>query len=228
MASIQFESRENPSWNQWLERYDRLEQCHGLKEWKNQSFENGHWDEPKPPRPLELPQRVSSSASNLVFGAISRPRVFVSHRQGDEAFAKRIAALADREGFEYWLDVVNLPPTFIPSTMSARAIALQIEMALLNCSHIVAVYTDITTGSTWVPYEYGRVKEPVLTSTKCCAWLYTKPYAVTPEWLELNEKREHEQPLIDWFETEFRNWHSQYGCDTGPTGQWHGNTTPLP
>lgn len=160
---------------------------------------------------------------------ISRPRVFISHRQGDEAFAKRIAYLADKEGFDYWLDVVNMPmPT--PSINAALAVALQIEMALLNCSHVVAVYTDITTGSTWVPYEYGRVKEPVLSSTKCCAWLYTTPGTKPPEWIELNAKCEHEQPIIDWFNQEFNKWVQQNpGCpNTCPTGHWHGTTTPLP
>lgn len=219
MPSVQFPFAEDLSWEQWINRYPFL--CHGQEEWRKQSLQNDLWNPPILPRPLELPQRVSIPTIGP-----PRPRVFVSHRQGDEIYAKRIAYLADRAGFEYWLDVVNLPPPAAIATMSAITVALRIEMALLNCSHIVAVYTDITPGSTWVPYEYGRIKEPVLSSTKCCTWLYIQnANTIMPEWLELNEQREREQPLVLWFEAELKKWS---GNLSQPVGDWAGKTSPLP
>jgi hypothetical protein len=111
--------------------------------------------------------------------------------------------------------------------MPALAVALQIEMALLNCSHIVAVYTDNTPGSTWVPYEYGRVKEPVLSSTKCCTWFCIRnANTIQPEWLELNEKRHQEKLLTKWFEREFKNWPYR-GNLSKPAKQWVGNVPPA-
>jgi hypothetical protein len=38
------------------------------------------------------------------------PRVFVSHRQIDDESALRIAWLAWEEGFDYWLDIIDLDP----------------------------------------------------------------------------------------------------------------------
>lgn len=102
------------------------------------------------------------------------PRVFISHRQIDDGYARRIAQLAFAERFNYWLDVIDLDPArnvqfrhlerqlgrplddFEKSIVTAAII----EMALLNCSHVIAVMTNNTAGSQWVPYEYGRVKEP--------------------------------------------------------------------
>jgi hypothetical protein len=219
MESVRFGFKEDLDWNEWLNLYPVG--CHGREEWLLQKHENGHWNFPKLPRPVDLLRRVANQAVGS-----PRPRAFVSHRHGDEKYAERIAHLADQAGFFYWLDVVNLPPPGEIATMSALSIALRIEMALLNCSHVVAVYTDATAGSTWVPYEYGRVKEPVLSSTKCCTWLYVRnANTTTPEWLELNEKREHDQPLAQWFDDEFRKWG---GNLHKPVGYWTVKTIPLP
>jgi hypothetical protein len=143
-------------------------------------------------------------------------------------YAERIAYLADQAGFYFWLDVVNLPPPSVIAKMNSLSIALRIEMALLNCSHIVAVYTDITPGSTWVPYEYGRVKEPVLQTTMCCAWLYvqTPQTTIVPEWLELNQKYTTERDLVQWFNNEYNNWGGN--LPSRPAGLWQGSTNPLP
>lgn len=70
------------------------------------------------------------------------PRLFVSHRQGkvDEALALRIAWCASKEHFEYWIDVLDLPPSLTqgaqqaPAFVQAILIGATIEMALINCS----------------------------------------------------------------------------------------------
>ncbi|MCB1090050.1 MAG: toll/interleukin-1 receptor domain-containing protein, partial [Verrucomicrobiae bacterium] len=91
-----------------------------------------------------------------------QPRVFISHRQADRTVAENAARLATANGFNYWLDVHdpnlaawNLQPD---TPQKSIAIAAIIEMALLNCSHVLAIVSGNTPGSAWVPYEYGRVK----------------------------------------------------------------------
>jgi len=221
MTSLRLTTESVRSWDAWLQRYP--DEFHGAAEWKDQTLEGKLWNPPILPPPLELNLRLSPKQS-----APLRPRVFVSHRQGDEKNAERIAFLADKHGFEFWIDTVNLPPPSVVASMSALSIALRIEMALLNSSHLVAAYTDKTSGSTWVPYEYGRVKEPVLQTTHCCSWLHTiKPY---PEWIELNRKWTCEADLEQWFRDEFIDWCNGHpGCPTSkPVGAWTGHTDPLP
>lgn len=219
MASIYIFRDEEPTWGDWRTRYESG--LNGADEWREQSYEDDKWRRPRLPEPRPLLFRLSSAGS-----VSSRPRVFISHRQGDEAYAERIAYLADKNGFEFWLDTVHMPPRAIES-MSAISIALRIEMALLNCSHIVAAYTSKTAGSTWVPYEYGRVKEPVLHDTKCCTWIHATK---VPEWVELNDKCRGDSPLSNWFAKEFSRWRSRYpACpNTKPAGYPIGPGTLLP
>jgi hypothetical protein len=90
-------------------------------------------------------------------------RAFVSHQQADVAFAERVAYLADRAGYEYWLDVHdpllrianNMP---LPPVVKSVLIAAIIEMALLNCTHGISIQTSNARKSRWVPYEFGRAK----------------------------------------------------------------------
>lgn len=220
MPSMRLTDESVSSWEKWRTRYPR--NFNGAREWEQQSVDGNRWIPPSLPDPLPLLARVSPGA------VVSRPRVFVSHRQGDEKYAERIASLADTHGFEFWLDTINMPPPPVVATMTALSIALRIEMALLNCSHVIATYTSSAPGSAWIPYEYGRVKEPVLQSTRCCTWLYTTP--PTPEWVELNAKREHEAPLVQWLGDEFRAWcAANPTCPTSaPVGSWRGATIALP
>src|SRR5882672_2540578 len=90
---------------------------------------------------------------------IDCPRLFISHRQADEPYALAIAHLAQRHGFYFWLDILDPTLAVAGAQTDPRTIAIIIEMALLNCSHVIAVMTPNTKGSTWVPYEYGRVKK---------------------------------------------------------------------
>ena len=98
-------------------------------------------------------------ARERVTVAPSRPCVFVSHRRSDGALARRVAFLACKEGFDFWLDVVDpnlysvTGVTLSSEGAKAAAIAAIIEMALLNSTHVVAVMTANTKGSEWVPYQ---------------------------------------------------------------------------
>jgi len=82
----------------------------------------------------------------------------------DYGYAERIAWLASEHGWDYWLDVHDPGLTVINSRLlspqsQALAVALIIEVALLNCTHVLATITDNSPGSAWIPYEYGRVQE---------------------------------------------------------------------
>jgi hypothetical protein len=221
MSSYQATWKEAPSWEDWLQRYP--EWVVGFDSWAQQEYEERNW-RVSLPQPLELLERVSQRTDK-------RPRVFISHRQGDEEYANRIAELADDAGFDFWLDTVDMPVPAQISNMSAKAIAAIIEMGLLNSSHLVAVYTDRSPGSTWIPYEYGRVKQPVLRSTQVTAWKYVSDprTVVVPEWLSLNPVQSSELDLKTWFFSEMTKWQSKYSsCLTKPAGNWHVLTKPLP
>ena len=91
-----------------------------------------------------------SARASVPWGApgteLSRPRLFVSHRKDDETRARDVATLAQAEGFQVWLDVLDsgLQSTARASTgtpADALAVALIIEMALLNCTHVIALIT---------------------------------------------------------------------------------------
>ena len=93
----------------------------------------------------------------------------LANHQTSEAvdLARRVAEIASEEAFEYWLDVENPDlgrlsgRTHLTEEGERLAVASVIEMALINSSHLVAVMTQRTRESRWVPYEYGRVRDVV-------------------------------------------------------------------
>jgi hypothetical protein len=121
----------------------------------------------------------------------SQPRVFVSHRMDDVLYAERIAWLASRKaGLEYWLDVhdpvLRLASTALPSghPIYAIAVAAIIEMALLNCTHVIAAHTPPPPNtswrpSQWIPYELARAKTRSIISRQAAGWFH--PQVHPPE-----------------------------------------------
>jgi len=82
-----------------------------------------------------------------------------------------------------------------------------IEVALLNYSHVVAIITDQTRGSMWVPYEYSRIKEDQIRSTyTACRCFIPTTSADFPEYLYLGEMCEDDNQLKTWFKTERDLW----------------------
>ena len=96
---------------------------------------------------------------------------------------------------------------------SAAATAGIIEMALLNSTHVVAVMTPNTAGSQWVPYEYGRVKEPVPITLQAACWV-SRLVTALPEYLYLGVITKAESDLQLWLRNERRN----YGGLPSPCG----------
>jgi hypothetical protein len=136
--------------------------------------------------------------------------------------------LACQEGFDYWLDVLDptltaLPGAGVQPTQQERAaaIATVIEMGLLNSTHVVAVMTQNTKGSRWVPYEYGRVKEPMPITLQAASWIASSlPTADLPEYLYLGVITKSETDLKSWLRSELR----AYGASAIPCG-WN---QPVP
>lgn len=146
------------------------------------------------------------------------PRVFISHRQTDIPHAKQIALEASQLKFDYWLDVIDLP---VSKTAQVQRIELSlrrslnlfevnvlqaaiIEMALLNCTHVIAVMTKDTAGSQWVPYEYGRVDRHNGGLNAATAWCDTTTLPITdlPEYLHLAPIHQNMVEINTWLSKE--------------------------
>jgi|GEM_PF-5509085 len=156
-------------------------------------------------------------------------RVFVSHQQVDVPLAERIAWLAQRAGFEYWLDVhdplLNLGTgSGLPPVIQTVLIAAIIEMALLNCSHGITVQTANAQRSRWVPYEFGRAKRRWLRSTQVASWFDNGIYATTTaDYLKLGVCALGEKDVDRWLHTE----HRRSGCPAA-SASWPGSGIPQP
>jgi hypothetical protein len=193
MPSYNWVEYRDASWNN---RYP--EWAAGVAEWRMQKS-GLRW---MPPDLVAL--RTLRHAPKL-----TRPRVFVSHRQADIQYAVRIAWLADQEGFDFWLDVLDpnlamlqtlIGTASLTPAQAALAIASVIEMALLNASHVLAVMTPNTRGSEWVPYEYGRAKDPTVITLQAACWAGAGlSIASLPNYLHLGQITLNEQEIRRWF-----------------------------
>jgi hypothetical protein len=120
--------------------------------------------------------------------------VFVSHKQENRDDALRIAWLANQSGHYFWLDILD--PTLRGTPLNPIQTACVIEMALLNCTHVIALITPKSIPSRWIPYEYGRVKEPTPYALNAACWLYK--VASIPEYLELGTLCAKEDHITRW------------------------------
>jgi hypothetical protein len=154
------------------------------------------------------------------------PRLFVSHRQIDVKEAERIAWLACNEQFEYWIDIYDPALVSLPQCkgLSNKQIALLtagiIEMALINCTHVMAAMTLNAPGSMWIPYEYGRITDLPTTQGRAAAWVH-KQSSNIPEYLYLGIITVDEPEIRKWLRDEFKKW-SGGGCSCS----W--GTKPVP
>jgi hypothetical protein len=155
-------------------------------------------------------QRSSPRHRNL-----PRPRLFISHRHRDERLARKIAGIATGVGFDYWLDVLDPVLRWATQNQNADAdrqaliIAILVEMALLNCTHVLAVVTRHTAKSKWVPYEFGRVKSGTMFCPFASAWLSRGIFSRRnfAEYLRLGPIHRTQQDIEWWLKAELRRWH---------------------
>lgn len=153
-------------------------------------------------------------------------RVFVSHQRNDVGYAERIAWRADQNHFEYWLDVHDpvlrlANSASLPPQVHSILVAAIIEMALLNCTHVMSVQTSSAATSRWVPYEFGRGKEHILISDQAASWFDN---GVTPinsaDYLHLGGCAYREADVDAWFKIQLHK-----GC-IAVSPSWAGPVPP--
>ena len=143
------------------------------------------------------------------------PRLFISHRQADYIYALRMAQIANAGGFEYWVDVLD-PALAYLTRLSTNADKLKslltaciIEMALVNCTHVIACVTPKSRGSLWQPYEYGRITEVPGYFKKAAAWLHPNLNKIDyPEYMLLGENFTNPKKISQWLRNEYLLWAS--------------------
>jgi len=118
--------------------------------------------------------------------AATNRRLFISHKSTDTNLALDVVSWCNSVGLDYWLDVLDPRLGAVPKSSPHYGITIAaiIEMALLNCTHVLVIYTDDAATSRWVPYEYGRVKIPTVRSLQAAAWDETASTTL-PEYLLL-------------------------------------------
>ncbi len=138
------------------------------------------------------------------------PRLFVSHRKADKDCALRIAEIAAQNGFAYWVDVLDpdlqtLSSRTIPENLVPLLTACIIEMALINCTHVIACMTPNSRGTLWIPYEYGRITEVPGLSVNACAWLHPNLQPTDfAEYLLLGALSKKEMEIEYWLKNEWK------------------------
>ena len=130
----------------------------------------------------------------VLVGGITR--IFISHKQENRDEALRVAWLANQAGHHFWLDI--LAPTLNGTPPNPIQTARVIEMALLNCSHVIALITTESCPSRWSPYEYGRVKEPTQYALNAACWLHSTQYSNVAEYLFLGTQTRTEEQITGW------------------------------
>lgn len=80
--------------------------------------------------------------------------VFISHRTSDDARARRLAdRLLTKHNIICYLDHVD------PEASTTREITDLIVGRINACTHLIALVTDATVGSWWVPFEIGVARQ---------------------------------------------------------------------
>lgn len=176
----------------------------------------------------------------------TKPRVFVSHRMADIDYGERIAWLASRKaGLDYWLDahdpILVHNTNAIPKThpLYPFIIAGIIEMALLNCSHVIAAHTPPRDAdckskwipSQWIPYEFGRAKSRKVFSTRAAGWFHpsVREPETRGEYVLLAEVCAPQVPMAAGQSDQVvKDWLRREKYPRNPKKKYWGNGTPNP
>jgi hypothetical protein len=136
------------------------------------------------------------------------PRLFISHRQADKKQALDMAHLTHSCGFAFWIDVLDpnlriLTKDAFSEKLIPLITACIIEMALMNCTHVLACMTSNSQGSFWIPYEYGRITEIPGIAKRACAWMDTSfNRRFIPEYMLLGEIAVNKKGIRSWLKNE--------------------------
>lgn len=79
--------------------------------------------------------------------------VFLSHKREDSQAAKSIAIYLASRDISFYLDV------FDPALRTTSDLTESLQENIHRCTHLMAVVSDYTTNSWWVPFEIGVATE---------------------------------------------------------------------
>jgi hypothetical protein len=210
MTSFFYQRSEVDFWSRYRTAADF---ARGIKQWKlgRELFEDRAFERPDEPLSLEFMQARRrwlngirrAVTPNFPFRLFPPcPRVFVSHKQEDGDLALKIAKAIHMSGIDVWVDIIDLPsgaPASPKTRNEALLIAGMIEMALINCTHLIAVMTEHTAPSRWVPYEYGRMKDDPPAQLTVSAWRdHSAPRDTFAEYMLLAPIFETRSELKTW------------------------------
>jgi hypothetical protein len=179
----------------------------------------------------DLPRELPSFGVQKT--SLRTPRLFVSYKSQDRLYATRLAYLANQEGFEYWMDIIN--PTLGQANSSSQGTTTQkaivvasiIEVALLNSSHVIATITNRTAASKGVPYEFGRVKDQTVFADVACSWVNPVDNPPLGEYLFLCPRHRSEGSIRRWLKAERIGWEKRYRTTLRcPASPWSGKVPP--
>lgn len=101
--------------------------------------------------------------------------VFISHRKTDGVIAESVAQILKSHRIETYLDVLD------PALNNQKHITEKILNGLRRSSHLLAIISDNTQGSWWVPFEIGVATE----GDKRIATYSTVPISSLPDYLKM-------------------------------------------
>ena len=89
-----------------------------------------------------------------------KPRVFLSHRQADKEAARLLAHYFEFLALHYYFDEADevLQQAASAAEPDVQGIVDSIEAGLAHCTHLLAVLSEKTMGSWWVPFEIGSAR----------------------------------------------------------------------
>jgi len=89
-----------------------------------------------------------------------RDRVFISHRQADKAIALIVAHYFEFIGLFYYLDEKDQVLIEMKSKGMSddKALVESIDRGINHSTYILAILSERTMGSWWVPYEIGNAR----------------------------------------------------------------------
>lgn len=101
-------------------------------------------------------------------------KIFISHKQQDENYAKEVKQTLTTCGVEAYLDLLD-------DTISGdgKKLTQHIRSKLRECSDVIVILSDKTRASWWVPFEIGMASEKDMPIAN-----YLVSYIALPEYLE--------------------------------------------
>lgn len=81
-------------------------------------------------------------------------RIFISHKQEDQQFASNISSHLNRNGIATYLDVLD-----VHLLGDGEELTEYLRSKLDQCTHLLAVLSEKTQLSWWVPFEIGLATE---------------------------------------------------------------------